>query len=262
MNNLIPELQYGIQIQGPPSFHKMVDIALKIEDVLVKRGDISLHRETRQESGLKDKNKWWKSNKDNNKNVVNDGVVDNIKPPTKPNVFNLTSGTQALKAAEKAEEVPPNLVKYMPWVKNKFNFTPLGEPYEMALKTLLANKLLMLLDNSRPYDPEVKPKWWRENEYCEYHHNKGHPTKNCMKLKHDIQDLLDASKIVVGNHTTNADHKAFKEPLPSYEQGGSSKSKGDAKVNYAYMNDDNVINMIESISPEKCNVIIVKNEKG
>lgn len=47
-----------------------------------------------------------------------------------------------------------------------------------------------------------------------------------MKLKHEIQGLIDTDKIVVGNHTTNVDHKAFKDPLPIYEQGDSSKSKG------------------------------------
>lgn len=65
-----------------------------------------------------------------------------------------------------------------------------------------------------------------------------------MKLKHEIWDLIDARKVVVGNHPTNADHKAFKDPLPTYEQGDSSKTKGGAKVNYAYASQDNIINMI------------------
>lgn len=43
-------------------------------------------------------------------------------------------------------------------LKPKREFTPLREPYELELKTLLANNLLTLSDNSKPYDPEVKPK--------------------------------------------------------------------------------------------------------
>lgn len=267
VNNLIPELKCNIQMQVYPSFNKMVDSALKMEDMLVRKGDISLYKETHQGSSSKEKNKYWKYGKDNNRNIFNNEVVDNIKTKSKPIVFNLTSRTQALKAAKSATENPPKkskeYFKEKPWVsKPKHVFTPLDESYESAFKTLLAKKLITFSNNSKPYDPEVKPKWWRENEYYEYHQNKGHTTNNYMKLKHKIQDLIDASKIVVGNHATNVDHKAFKDPLPSYEQGDSSKSKEVAKVNYTYANNENVINMIESSQPEYCNVIIVKDKQN
>lgn len=94
---------------------------------------------------------------------MNDGVVDNVKPKPKPTVFNLTSGTQALKVAQSAAESPPK--KSKEWFKDKpcvskpiCDFSPLGESYESALKTLLANELITLPDNSKPYDPKVKPK--------------------------------------------------------------------------------------------------------
>lgn len=82
-----------------------------------------------------------------------------------------------------------------------------------------------------------------------------------MKLKHEIQYLIDTGKIVIGNHMTNVDHKAFKDPLPTYEQGDSSKSKGRAKFICTYANNDNMINMIESSQSEYCNVIIVKDKQ-
>lgn len=151
-------------MQVYPSFNKMVDSAIKMEDVLVRKGDISLYKETQQGSSSKEKNKYWKYDKDNNKNVVYDGVVDTIKPKSKPAVFNLTSGTQALKAVESATKNIPKTskewFKEKPWLsKPKRKFTPLGESYESALKTLLANELITLLDSSKPYDLEVKPKW-------------------------------------------------------------------------------------------------------
>lgn len=60
---------------------------------------------------------------------------------------------------------------------------------------------------------------------------------------------------------TNSNKKTFKDPLPTYEQGDSSKSKGGAKINYTYTNNDNIINMLESSQSKYCNVIIVKEDK-
>lgn len=59
--------------------------------------------------------------------------------------------------------------------------------------------------------------------------------------------------------TTNSDHKVFKDPLPTYEQGDSSRSKEGAKINYTYFNNDNVIHMIEPTRSKSCNVIIIKD---
>lgn len=46
-----------------------------------------------QGSNSKEKNKYWKYGKDNNKNVVNDGMVDTVKAKSKSTIFNLASGT-------------------------------------------------------------------------------------------------------------------------------------------------------------------------
>lgn len=100
VNNLVSKLKYSVQIQVHPSFNKMVDNAIRMEDVLIKKGDITPWKETQTESSSKEKNKYWKFAKDNNKNVVNDGVVDTIKTNSKSTIFNLASGTQALKATE------------------------------------------------------------------------------------------------------------------------------------------------------------------
>ena len=62
-------------------------------------------------------------------------------------------------------------------------------------------------------------------------------------------------------HNKNIDHKAFKEPFPSYDKGESSKSKPNNKVNYTYSNNDNVINMVEPIDVEYCDFIIIKGRK-
>ena len=105
-------------------------------------------------------------------------------------------------------------------------------------------------DNSRPYDPPVRPPWWREDHTCSYHQSKGHNTKNCFKLKDIIQDLIEAGKVVTDGLVKNADHKAFKQPLAEYKKGESSKAakkNHDAKISYAYADTDNVIGMLEPI---------------
>ncbi len=124
----------------------------------------------------------------------------------------------------------------------------MAESYETVLKTLNANNLITLLDNSRPYDPPVKPSWWKEDHVCSYHRSKGHSTKNCFKLKDVIQDLIDKCKVIIDGLTKNADHKAFKQPLPEYDSGGTSKANKKnhaANISYAYA--DNVIGMLEPV---------------
>ena len=37
------------------------------------------------------------------------------------------------------------------------------------------------------------------------------------------QDLIDNGEIIVDGHNKNSDHKAFKEQIPPYEEGETSK---------------------------------------
>ena len=66
-----------------------------------------------------------------------------------------------------------------------------------------------------------------------------------------VQDLIEAGKVVTDGLVKNSDHKAFKQPLPEYEKGESSKAAAkknhDAKISYAYANTDNVIGMLEPV---------------
>lgn len=125
----------------------------------------------------------------------------------------------------------------------------------------MQKNVIILPDNSRPYDPEEKPHWWNENDYYEYHWNKGHKTGNYIKLKHTIQDLIESRDVVVDGHNVNTGHKAFKEPFPKYEIEEVSKSKNTSKVNYMFSNNNNVIHMVEPIEEKYCNMTILKGPK-
>ena len=120
----------------------------------------------------------------------------------------------------------------------------------MILKTLVANNYLTLPTNSRSFDPSIKPNWWKEDHFCNYHRSKGHNTNDCFKLKDSIQDLIDGGIVLTIGLVKNLDHKAFKTPLPKYDKGESSqanKKNHDAKIHYTYATNDNVINMIEPV---------------
>ena len=65
--------------------------------------------------------------------------------------------------------------------------------------------------------------------------------------------MIDNGKLIIDvvSHANNDDHQAYKDPLPKYEKGESSKN-GKPQINYSYSNQnygysnaDNVINMVE-----------------
>ena len=65
-----------------------------------------------------------------------------------------------------------------------------------------------------------------------------------------IQDLIDDYKVSMDGLTKNVDHKAFKQPLPEYDQSETSKANKKncvANISYAYADANNVIGMLEPI---------------
>lgn len=242
VNTLVPELYFDLRKQLFTSFNTMVESTYHIEDVSIKKGDIVINKDKANNGNGKDKGKPWNKKK----YVVNDGVVDT--PKTKEFVFNLSNAIYATKQQEGSK--PQTFDKGSKFLKKRCVYTPMVEPYEVVLKTLIANKLVTFPDNSCPYDPPIRPPWWREDHTCSYHQNKGHNTENCFKLKDVIQDLIEAGKVVTDGLVKIFDHKAFKKPLPEYEKVESSKAtknNHDAKISYAYADTDNVISILEPI---------------
>ena len=115
------------------------------------------------------------------------------------------------------------------------------------LNTLISNRIITLPYNYKPYEPKVKPKFWNDNQYCIYDRNKGHKTKNYMKLKYIIQDLIEVDGLI-----TNTDHKVFNEPrYPSMNKQKFLERKIGCK---------DQLHMIES-TYEKINMIRSKGKK-
>ena len=62
-DNLLPHFGYKVQLQGPHTFEDMVTQAICIEEFMVKKGELTLHKDTRQGStSSKDKSKYVSKN--------------------------------------------------------------------------------------------------------------------------------------------------------------------------------------------------------
>ena len=85
-DNLLPNFGYRVQLQGPNTFEDMVTQAIYIEEFMVKKGELTLQKDTRQGStSSKDKSKYVNKNQE----VVHDKIVNNITPKPTKATFNL-----------------------------------------------------------------------------------------------------------------------------------------------------------------------------
>ena len=146
-DNLLPDFGYKVQLQGPRTFEDMVTQAIHIEEFMIKKGELTFHKDTRQGStSARDKSKYASKNQE----VVHDGVVDYITPKPTKVPFNLTDSLKAAKQAEKPphdKQVSGNRPRNSWASRPKREYTPLGEPLDVVYKTLLQNKLITPLDN-------------------------------------------------------------------------------------------------------------------
>lgn len=141
-------MSYRLRMQCPPSFAKMIENSLKIENAMVKKGELKLYNNSyNNNNNNNDKPKFWSKNR----NASNEGNDDNNTTKQQQPIFNLSN------------QIPSNNNLENNKAKSFFSnprrkFTNIGESLESALKTLLANKLIVL-PKARIYEPPVKPNW-------------------------------------------------------------------------------------------------------
>ena len=75
----------------------------------------------------------------------------------------------------------------------KRRFSALGVPMTKILEKLKRRGLLEPLA-PKPL-PKPMPRYIDLDRYCRFHRQIGHDTDECTRLKHEIQDLIDAGKI-------------------------------------------------------------------
>ena len=94
-------------------------------------------------------------------------------------------------------------------VQQPRKFSNFNQPLSKVLKRLVQKGLLQPITYSRtpnPNSPRYDP-----NSYCNFHQAIGHHTDTCIRLKHEIQDLIDSRKIT---DPENLNTKT--NPFPNY----------------------------------------------
>ena len=76
---------------------------------------------------------------------------------------------------------------------------------------------------------ESKASWYKDNEFWKFHCVKGYTTLRCMKLKDNVQDLIDQKEITVGAQTSpNSGLQIYQNVFPSHNK---NKTKAPMKNN-------------------------------
>ena len=92
-------------------------------------------------------------------------------------------------------------------IREPRRFSNLGRPLSKVLEKLVENNLILPLPQRPPF-PNVDPKY-----YCKYHQSIGHDTDGCIRLKHEVQDLIDSGKIT---DPETRKPNTRNNPLPNY----------------------------------------------
>lgn len=67
--------------------------------------------------------------------------------------------------------------------------------------------------------PYPLPRFYNTGEHCEYHQTPGHTLNKCFRLRHDIQDLINDSKVSFDLTLTNPppNTNIIQNPLPDHK---------------------------------------------
>ena len=94
----------------------------------------------------------------------------------------------------------------------------------------------MVFPNTRPFDKnQPKSRWYRDNEYYNYHRIKGHDTKKCIKIKIFIQNLIDNGEIEIegGSHSKIANLEIFQMSFLDHNNDNKNVNNNTNNINRA-----------------------------
>ena len=79
-------------------------------------------------------------------------------------------------------------------VQQSRRFSNFNQPRSIILDHLIQKGLLRPLTNSKPPNPNLPS--FDPKSYCRFHQVAGHSTDSCIRLKHEIWNLIDSRKII------------------------------------------------------------------
>ena len=161
VKNLQPEYLEHLEYNGVETFQRLMKIGATIEDN-IRSGKIR-----RDTSTIKGKRPMYPNNPMPDVNALAPVHAPQHQRPYQP------QGQYANTTAKP----PPR------------QFTPFGAPMKVVLSRLVQKGLLRPLDPFLP--PNPLPANYRQNAYCDFHQSPGHDTERCMRLKHEVQNLID-----------------------------------------------------------------------
>lgn len=225
IDNAHPSLAHHMVMNYLRTYKDIKEKGMILEQRLIKDGVVKIYKDSNQDrSQSNDKSCYW----NNNKHIVMDGVTNtrhvNIIGPT-PNKSNTSyqqnyqqapNYQKNLQQGYQGQNPRPNFegsnnqantINVVARQKPKFQlarrvYIPIVEPLDVIF-VKLAKENLIKFPPTRKIDPnQSKASWFMDNEYCKFHHVKGHTTLRCMKLNNYVQELIDRKEIIVGAQTS------------------------------------------------------------
>ncbi|KAJ9181599.1 hypothetical protein P3X46_009714 [Hevea brasiliensis] len=117
-------------------------------------------------------------------------------------------------------------------------FSQYNQPLSKVFERLKAQGLLQPLAPKPP--PNPLPPNYNANLYCQFHQTHGHDTDRCFRLKHEVQDLIDAKKIADPENRPNT----RTNPMPNHNV---PPPPGLYMISTTSINPDQILNLIQPI---------------
>ncbi|KAJ9175458.1 hypothetical protein P3X46_014009 [Hevea brasiliensis] len=117
-------------------------------------------------------------------------------------------------------------------------FSQFNQPLSKVFERLKARGLLQPLAPRPP--PNPLPPNYNANLYCQFHQTHGHDTDRCFRLKHEVQDLIDAKKIADPENRPNT----RTNPMPNHNV---PPPPGLYMISTTSIDPDQILNLIQPI---------------
>ncbi|KAJ9185100.1 hypothetical protein P3X46_004767 [Hevea brasiliensis] len=117
-------------------------------------------------------------------------------------------------------------------------FSQFNQPLSKVFERLKARGLLQPLAPRPP--PNPLPPNYNANLHCQFHQTHGHDTDRCFRLKHEVQDLIDAKKIADPENRPNT----HTNPMPNHNV---PPPPGLYMISTTSIDPDQILNLIQPI---------------